>query len=80
MKLTVIIDGEDENIDVSPYCPVRDVVATVLKNTRNTGRPVNDWELFDRNGVRIPFDLTVDDARIQDSARLFLSLSVAYGG
>ena len=78
--LVFIINGQDYLSRVDPRLPLLIAVQQVLKESGNTGRPPEEWEVRDSAGVLLETSLTPEHLNLTDGARLFLSLKVGAGG
>jgi hypothetical protein len=81
--LVFIINGQDVPVRMDPDAMVETVKAKALTDSGNTGRPPEDWELRDINGVRIEKvkdGYTLGEMNWVEGTRLFLSLKVGAGG
>lgn len=80
-SLTFVVNGEDVIVKVAPQKPLHAARNQALAQSRNTGRPPDDWELRTLAGVLIS-DLSraVSSYGFQPDERLFLTLKVGAGG
>ena len=79
--LVFIVNGEDFRIDVDPNSPLRRAVEKALVESGNSGRQdPSQWELRDSAGLLLDMQRNAKELRLDDGARLFLSLRVAAGG
>ena len=81
-KITIVfvVNGEDVLVETNVHPPLREAVSRALEQSRNTGRPVDDWEVRDANGVLLDIGRKIEDFRFPSGARLFISLRVGAGG
>lgn len=80
ISLVFIINGVDISIEVNPAAPLIEAVQRVLEESKNTGRPPEEWEVRNVDGVLLEMNRTPKELDLQDGARLFLSLRVGAGG
>lgn len=80
VALIFIINGENFPIEVNGNAPLTSAVQRALAESRNTGRPPEEWELRDANGTLLDRHKTPNDLGLQNGTRLFLSLRVGAGG
>ena len=80
VRLIFIINGQDFPMDVNANAPLMAAVHQVLAESSNTGRPPEEWEIRDANGVLLEKGRTPKDLGLNDGTRLFLSLRVGAGG
>lgn len=78
--LVFIINGQDFKITADPNAPLGLAVAQALRESGNTGRPPEEWEVRDVEGVLLEQRRTPTELRLRGGARLFLSLQVGAGG
>jgi Protein of Unknown function (DUF2604) len=78
--LIFIINGQDYPTRVDPRLALSIAVHQVLKESGNTGRPAEEWEVRDASGVLLETNRSPHDLGLHDRARLFLSLKVGAGG
>jgi len=81
VELVFVVNGEEVRLDVPLNQPLHVAVRHALHNSGNTGRPDEDWELRDGNGMLIA-DLSqkVESYGFAPNTRLYLSLRVGAGG
>ena len=79
-SLVFIINGQDFPMRVDPRLPLSIAVQRVLTDSGNTGRPPEEWEVRDANGVLLETNRTPHDLKLRTGARLFVSLKVGAGG
>jgi hypothetical protein len=79
--LVFIINGQDFALpDVNIKASLHVAVHKALKETGNTGRPFEEWEVRDASGALLEINRTPQDLRLTNASRLFLSLKVGAGG
>jgi hypothetical protein len=79
--LIFIINGQEfpqQGVNINP--PLLVSVRQVLKDSGNTGRDAEEWEVRDLNGALLDKKRSAKDLGLQNGARLFLSLQVGAGG
>ena len=67
-------------MDVSANAPLTAAVERALKGSGNTGRPPEEWEVRNMDGVLLERSRTPEELCLNDGTRLFLSLRVGAGG
>jgi hypothetical protein len=80
ITLAFIINGENFAVKTNVEAPLREAVSRALSESRNTGRPPNEWEVRDASGVLLETNRKISDLGLKDGTRLFLSLRVGAGG
>jgi hypothetical protein len=78
--LIFIINGEDFKVISDENAPLQLAVAQALRESGNTGRPPEEWEVRDVNGVLLEQHRTPKELQLHKGSRLFLSLKVGAGG
>jgi hypothetical protein len=81
IELTVIVNGQPVALeDLSVKTLLRIVVERALKESGNSGQPVENWELRDTAGQILDLNRKIADYGIVDEAKLFLNLKAGVGG
>jgi len=80
ITLVFIINGENFPVETNVNAPLQSSVQRALADSHNTGRDPSEWELRDANGALIELHRTPKELRLENGARLFLSLRVGAGG
>lgn len=78
--LIFIINGQDFLVQANFRAPLKVAVHRALRESGNTARPVDEWEVRDIKGVLLDTQRSPDELGLHDRARLFLSLQVGAGG
>jgi hypothetical protein len=81
IRLIFVINGDEfpvDDVNVNP--PLLTAVRKVLKDTGNTGREAEDWEVRNAGGGLLDKKLSAKDLGLKDGTKLFLSLGVGAGG
>ena len=79
--LTFIINGQDFAVDdVNIKAPLHVAIHRALKESGNTGRPEEEWEVRDASGALLERNRSPQELRLTNGSRLFLSLKVGAGG
>jgi hypothetical protein len=79
-SITFIINGENVPVEVPPREQLQAAVSKALAESRNTGRPANQWDVRDSLGSYLDPARRVEDYGFASGVRLFLSLRVGAGG
>jgi hypothetical protein len=58
--LRVVIGGVPVDLELLPFQTVGDARDIAIRLTRNTGRPKDDWQAYDRDGRRLDMDAFAD--------------------
>jgi hypothetical protein len=80
ISLVFIINGQPLPIETNANAPLRSAVQRALSESGNTGRPADEWEVRDANGILLETSRKVSDLDLSDGTRLFVSLRVGAGG
>lgn len=79
-KILFVVYGEDCEISIDPELTLMTAMQQALKNTHNTGRPPEDWEIRDETGKWCDPAADIKSFGWGRKVRLFLSLKVGFGG
>lgn len=81
IELTIVVNGQPIEIeDVNVKTMLREVVERALRDSGNSGQPIEMWELRDTGGQILDLSKRVGDYGIVSGARLFLNLKAGVGG
>jgi hypothetical protein len=80
VHLIFVINGQNFPVEANAHEPLLSAVQKALATSRNTGRPPEEWEVRDANGVLLEKNRKIGDIGLRDGAQLFLSLRVGAGG
>lgn len=81
IDLTVIVNGQPISVKkVNLNAPLHTVVHEALKESGNSGQPVENWELRDAAGQVLDVARKITDYNIAAGANLFLNLKAGVGG
>jgi hypothetical protein len=80
ITIIFIINGQDVAVDVNLEAPLSSAVHRALAQSGNTGRPPDEWEVRDTDGILLEQNRTIEDLGLISGARVFLSLRVGAGG
>ena len=80
ITLVFIINGVDVPIEANINQPLKVAMNKALKDSDNTGRPVDEWEVHTEEGQDLDPDKKVEDLELTGGARLLLNLKVGGGG
>lgn len=80
IEITFIINGENCPIKIDEYFSLHTATLLGLDESRNTGRPVDDWNVRDAKGTYLDKKKKLEEYKFPDSVRLFVSLEVGCGG
>jgi len=80
ISLIFIVNGVDVPIDANLNQPLKVAREKALKESNNTGRPADEWEIHNDKGQILDPDKKVKELGLTDGDRLFLNLKVGAGG
>ena len=80
LSLVFIINGEDVTVEVTENQKLHVGRDKALRDSGNTGRPVDEWEIRTEGGIVLSPDASVSGSGLVNGSRLLLSLRVAAGG
>jgi len=80
VNILFIVNGEDVSISIDKQAALAEARDKALVESRNTGRPLEDWEIREESGVLLESSRTINDLNFVPGVRLFLTLRVGAGG
>lgn len=80
VQLIFVINGEDVPVSAKLNQPLAEARNHALTTSNNTGRPLDEWEIRDANGVILPSERKVEEFQFVDGTRLFCTLQIGAGG
>lgn len=80
ISITFIVNGVDIPIEANIHQPLKVARDKALKDSNNTGRPVDEWEVHNDKGEALDSSQKIADLGLKDGDRLFLTLKVGAGG
>ncbi|MFI5298499.1 MAG: DUF2604 domain-containing protein [Polyangiales bacterium] len=80
VPLTFVVNGEDVPVELDLNAPLSEGRRMALDQSRNTGRPAEDWEIRDEAGRLLEPAMTPSSLDLLPRALLFLSLRIGAGG
>ncbi len=80
ITLVFIINGVDVPVDANINAPLKVARDKALRDSDNTGRAVDEWEIHTEDGKTLDPDKKVEALGLADGARLLLNLKVGAGG
>lgn len=80
ITLIFIVNGVDVQVDENTHEPLKVARDKALRESNNTGRPLDEWEIHNDAGQALDPDKKIGDFGLVDGSRLFLNLKVGAGG
>lgn len=80
IEIIIVVNGQPVTEKASEDEEVGEVVERVLKESGNSGQPLDNWELRDESGQVIDFGRKFRELGIKEGAKLFLNLKAGVGG
>ena len=80
ITLIFIVNGVDVPVEANLNQPLNVARNKALEESNNTGRPVDEWEVHNDEGLALDSDQKVEDLDLKEGDRLFLNLKVGAGG
>jgi hypothetical protein len=81
ITLLISVNGEEAvPVTGNIHAPLGTVVPKALSETKNVGRPPEDWELKDVNGTVLDLSRKIGDFDFGAAVVLFLSLKAGVAG
>ena len=78
--LTFIVNGEDVLISSNSESSLASARDAALIETRNTGRPLDQWEVRKESGELLDTTRLIHSFGFEERARVFVTLRVGAGG
>lgn len=80
ITLIFIVNGVDVLVEANINQPLKVARDKALKDSNNTGRPVDEWEVHNDEGEALDSTQKIEALGLGDGSRLFLNLKVGAGG
>jgi hypothetical protein len=80
LTLTFVINGVDVSVSVNEEAPLAVARNRALEQSKNTGRPFDEWQVFTTAGVLLDASHKIETFHFAPGTRLLLSLIVGAGG
>ena len=80
IEIVIVVNGQPVREKAGADEQVDEVVARALKESGNSGQPLDNWELRDESGQVIDFGRKFRELGIKEGAKLFLNLKAGVGG
>jgi len=80
ITLIFIVNGVDVPVQANLNQPLKVARNQALKDSNNTGRPEDEWEVHNDEGAALDPTQKINDLGLSDGDRLFLTLKVGAGG
>jgi hypothetical protein len=81
IDINVIVNGQPTTVNKANLkAPLHTVVQQALKDSGNSGQPIENWELRDAAGQVLDLNRKLEDYGITAGANLFLNLKAGVGG
>jgi hypothetical protein len=81
IDIAVVVNGHPVPFDkINVKTVLRELVERALKESGNSGQPIDNWELRDAGGQILELHRTLAHYGITNGAQLFLSLKAGVGG
>jgi hypothetical protein len=79
-EITFVINGEPQKVKAAPSDRLMDVLEVALKESENTGQPVDAWQVTDEPGKVLDLAKTLAELGIANGAVLLASLKTGAAG
>ena len=80
IEFTIIVNGQPVPVKIDLYAEIGEAVQQALKDSGNSGQPIDNWELRDASGHPIDAGQKIAGSGIKEGAKLFLNLKAGVGG
>jgi hypothetical protein len=79
-EITFVINGEPQKVKAAPDDRLMDVLEVALKESENTGQPVDAWQVTDEPGKVLDLGQTLAEIGVHNGAVLVASLKTGAAG
>lgn len=80
IELNVVVNGQPVPLEENVHEPLRVLVNHALKESGNSGQPLENWELRDAVGNVLDVGRKIGDFSFAPGTNLFLNLKAGVGG
>jgi hypothetical protein len=80
ITLTVVVNGRDTEVEANVNAPLHTIVPEALRETGNTGQPLENWRILDQPGNQLDPNRRIEEYHFVSGTKLFLSLREGVGG
>ena len=80
IDITIVVNGQSTVVNAVDSEPLGSVIPEALRQTGNSGRPPEDWELRDASGNPLDPNKKIGDYNFTEKTTLFLSLKAGAAG
>jgi hypothetical protein len=81
-KITIIfvVNGQEQEVEANENQPLKAARNKALADSHNTGRPPDEWVIYDEQGNELDPDRKIETFHFTSPVRLTLTLRVGAGG
>ena len=80
IEFTIIVNGQPVPVKIDQDSEFEEAVLQALKESGNSGQPIENWELRDSSGHIIDTGQKIYKLDMKEGAKLFLNLKAGVGG
>lgn len=80
IDLTVVVSGAPQRVRINVHQKLESAIREALRESGNTGRDLDEWELRTEDGALLDQALRADEAGLHSGQTLFLSPRAGIGG
>ena len=80
IEFIIVVNGHPVPEKAGLDDQIGEVVARALKESGNSGQPIDSWELRDDSGQIVDMGRKIGELGIKEGAKLFLNLKAGVGG
>ena len=80
IEFTIIVNGQPTLVKIDQSSEFNEAVIQALKESGNSGQPIENWELRDASGHIIDTNQKIYKYDLKEGAKLFLNLKAGVGG
>lgn len=80
INLIFIVNGVEVTVEANVHEPLKVARNQALKDSDNTGRPLDEWEVRNTEGTPLDPNMKIEELTLVEGTRLLLNLKVGAGG
>ena len=80
IDLIVVVNGQPTPVKGNVHAPLKTAIEHALKESGNSGQPIDNWEMRDAGGQILDPTRKIGDFNFPPGVTLFLNLKAGVGG
>ena len=80
VTLKIVVNGTPTDVTINENAPLKAAAEKALEQTKNTGRPLEDWTMTLESGDKLDMSKKIKDFNFPEGIELFLDLGAGIGG